>query len=423
MSPSSLAGSSSLARPHRWRGARILMSLGLLALSFSGCVAATPSIQPTPTATVTPCTTWRVIPSPNERAGSNLSAVSALSSTSAWAVGSSWDKGSAIPAGHSLIEQWDGSAWRIVPSQGNFLLSGVAAVSPTDVWAVGAKHTTLSGGGVIEQTLVEHWNGGAWSVVSSPSPGIAGSWLSGVAALSASDVWAVGSQSGSDGNLPLIEHWNGATWQVVAGPTLSGAVYTSLNSVARIPGTNQLWAVGTWSSGSLSTPGGPNSTALIERWDGHAWSLVAPGTVPTGAIMVDLRGVAALSPTDAWVVGTWMTNSSQENLIEHWNGATWQIVANPASTASGKPWLVNVAATGANNVRAVGYYPAGNPEMIRPVIAQWNGSSWSLDANIASIVSGGQLSAITADGAGAYWAVGGIPNQALTNTTLTLRCP
>ena len=40
-------------------------------------------------------------------------------------------------------------------------LAGVAALGPNNVWAVG---TTITG------TLVEHWNGAAWSVVPSPSP-------------------------------------------------------------------------------------------------------------------------------------------------------------------------------------------------------------------------------------------------------------
>ena len=59
--------------------------------------------------------------------------------------------------------------WKLVASQspGNDSneLDGVAADSASDVWAVGNYQTN----GVV-QTLVEHWNGSAWSVVASPNP-------------------------------------------------------------------------------------------------------------------------------------------------------------------------------------------------------------------------------------------------------------
>src|SRR5206468_9107024 len=67
-------------------------------------------------------------------------------------------------------------------------LRGVAAVSANDVWAVG----DYSNGTGHQQTLVEHWNGTAWSVVPSPNVGTGHNVLNGVAAVSANDVWAVG---------------------------------------------------------------------------------------------------------------------------------------------------------------------------------------------------------------------------------------
>src|SRR5690349_552473 len=41
--------------------------------------------------------------------------------------------------------------------------NGIAAISPTDVWAVGS-----SSNNGFDQTLIEHWNGSAWVVVTSP---------------------------------------------------------------------------------------------------------------------------------------------------------------------------------------------------------------------------------------------------------------
>jgi hypothetical protein len=88
-------------------------------------------------------------------------------------------------------------------------LSGVAAVSGTNAWAVGA---TYSSGGTDAKALVLHWNGRAWSQV--PSPGPKGSALSGVIAVSATDAWAVGriSSDGGDKSKTFVLHWNGKSW-------------------------------------------------------------------------------------------------------------------------------------------------------------------------------------------------------------------
>src|SRR5579859_6470269 len=69
------------------------------------------------------------------------------------------------------------------------LLNGIAAISASDVWAVGGS--TLPGSNV-GQTLTEHWNGKHWNVVPSPNEGTASNQLSSVAAISTNDVWAVG---------------------------------------------------------------------------------------------------------------------------------------------------------------------------------------------------------------------------------------
>ena len=96
------------------------------------------------------------------------------------------------PTGQCQVAQ--AASWKVVsspsPGPGAFdLLNGVAAVSTNDVWAVGIN----SGGeGSTAQTLIEHWNGKSWQVVSSPSPATDNS-LNGVAAVSATNIWAVGS--------------------------------------------------------------------------------------------------------------------------------------------------------------------------------------------------------------------------------------
>src|SRR6266568_5986635 len=101
--------------------------------------------------------------------------------------------------------------WSVVPSPNPNVvpsgLSGVAAVSANDVWAVGTSGSQISGG----QTLIEHWNGAHWQIVKSPSPASSSDSLSGVAAVSASDVWAAGYTFNSSSIQTLVEHWNGTS--------------------------------------------------------------------------------------------------------------------------------------------------------------------------------------------------------------------
>jgi hypothetical protein len=68
----------------------------------------------------------------------------------------------------------------------------VAAVSASDVWAVGDYNNAASTSSGSEQTLTEHWDGTSWHAVPSPNPGSFSNILIGVAAVPARDAWAVG---------------------------------------------------------------------------------------------------------------------------------------------------------------------------------------------------------------------------------------
>ena len=102
---------------------------------------------------------------------SQLSAVAVTSAANAWAVGLT------VRPGHlqSLIEHWNGSAWTVMASPAQGMLTGVAATSASNAWAVG---TTGSG-----KALILRWNGKAWKQVPCPAPAHSG--LNGVAATSA----------------------------------------------------------------------------------------------------------------------------------------------------------------------------------------------------------------------------------------------
>lgn len=95
-------------------------------------------------------------------------------------------------------------------------LAGVAAVSATDVWAVGYYYNSSSQA----VTLIEHWNGTSWSVVKSPNIGSGANDLYSVAATSATGVRAVGGYyyNSKKEFLTLTERWNGTKWSVVKSP-------------------------------------------------------------------------------------------------------------------------------------------------------------------------------------------------------------
>jgi hypothetical protein len=122
-----------------------------------------------------------------------------------------WATGGA-EAGGPLVEHWDGTRWHRVPTPAragrDAQLGGIGALSAHDVWAVGSVGQMPK-----QRMLVEHWDGVRWRVV--PTPKATGSFLTGVAAVSAQDVWTVGHVGQPPNYRRLVEHWDGVRWRVV----------------------------------------------------------------------------------------------------------------------------------------------------------------------------------------------------------------
>ena len=335
---------------------------------------------------------WGVVPSPNRSSVDGLSAVAKVSSKDVWAVG-----GDQFAGSRTLIEHWNGMQWSIVksPNPGTIYdrLNGITAISSTNIWAVGYAVSS----GRVAQTLIEHWNGVQWSVVKSPSPGTVENSLSGVAAISSRDVWAVGMTT-SASEQPLVEHWNGIQWSVVTSPRLS-SLNNLLFSVTAVS-ARDVWAVG-----SRNTFG----QALIEHWNGGRWSVV---TSPNpGAVENALFGVTAISAHDVWAVGYTTSNRSRQTLVEHWNGSHWQVVTSPGfGSMVSSFWAVG--AISARNVWAVGDVASGGVGF-HTLTAQWNGSRWvvvkSPDPGTVNALDG-----VAIISACDVWAVGATGNTTLT---------
>jgi len=346
------------------------------------------------------CQTWTGGPPPIPGSVvSELSGVAVLPPCNAWAVGFS--------AGHGpdqvLIEHWDGTNWATQRGQnpgraGNRLLA-VSAVAVSDVWAVGRTGDGGDGGG--DRGLIEHWNGTAWSVSPFTPPGRE-SELRGVAAVSARDVWAVGTFSDGHRDRALIEHWNGTRWAQVPVPGPVAASDASALSAVSATGRREAWAVG-------RTGGGRNGRTLALHWNGARWCLVpspSPGTSNR------LAAVAIVPGGGAWAVGQQSAGGTSQILILRWTGLRWLPMpspeAGPAGPASASE-LLSVTATSPFSAWAVGdgmrHTASGAKDST--VILRWDGRSWK---PVSSPQPGDGhdrvLAAVAAASAGDVWAVG-----------------
>jgi hypothetical protein len=301
---------------------------------------------------------WSIVPSPSVGNSNNvLNGVGVVSANDVWAVGLYNSDG--IHPGLTLTEHWNGTSWTIVsspsPTDFNFM-NAVAGISANDVWAVGDYENNKG----IYKTLTEHWDGTSWSIIPSPSRGDFDS-LQSLAAISANNVWVVGSYYNTrrQQTQTLIEHWDGTSWSIVSSPNVGkGEVHDNyLVGVAAVSGNaSDIWAVGKYYN-----PGTPHGYhTLVEHWDGSSWRVVKspdPGGMGGNPI---LYAVAAVSASDVWAVGYFINpNAAYLTLIVHWDGSNWSVVPSPSpgGEANGDASvLYGVAAASAHDVQAVGYY-------------------------------------------------------------------
>ena len=103
-------------------------------------------------------------------------------------------------------------------------------------------------------TLILHWDGASWSVVPSPNVGSLGNHLEGVAAVSADDVWAVGTRfkliDGIFVPVPLVLHWDGSVWSVVPAPGRGTPRNGVLGGVLAV-GPHEVWSAGSYALNPL----------------------------------------------------------------------------------------------------------------------------------------------------------------------------
>jgi hypothetical protein len=213
--------------------------------------------------------------------------------------------GAPPPAGdNTFFEHFNGTSWQAVPGPaGNFSadpveVTALAALSPTDVWAVGTQNSEGSGEpGTLN--MAAQWNGKVWTVVPTPNLGNSVSQSdepTGITAISADDVWASGVE------------FTGCQAAATAGsrtPVLPLALRLRPGGLRRLTGA----------TGQCLVP-------YVLHWDGTTWSLIT--TPDPGAFGAALEGIP---------LGT---------LTEHFNGTSWSVVTSPdpakPAPTSCSPW-------------------------------------------------------------------------------------
>ena len=336
-----------------------------------------------------------------------------------WAVGIALGNlaGPGPSSANPLMEAWNGTTWTLVslplPGGEGGGLFNATCVNGSDCWAVGA--VVASGTGNPTGTLVEHWDGTAWSVVPSPTPsgpGVVGAVLSGVSCASASSCMAVGNTTDTGGNnlSDVAEQWNGSSWTIVPTPT-TGQAFDQLISVQCLSTAN-CWAVGNAGPAAQMSnflpifPGAVGDQGLIEHWDGSAWSIVPSVSepAPSGGY---LSGIECVGATDCWASGAStdpVSGNASGILMEHWDGTSWSDASAsvPGSTAPGM--LAEMSCLSAASCWAVGstgsFNNGGSGAQPQSLVEYWNGSSWSVQPspNVTALSFLNSVSCVTSVG-------------------------
>ena len=270
-------------------------------------------------------------------------------------------------------------------------LTGVAAVSANNVWAVG--------GTTDHRTLVEHWTGAAWHVVTAPHPSPY-SVLFSVSAGSGA-VWAVGfyDPHGTDNLRGLAERWNGSSWIQVRIPASLGV--SSLNAVHVFSDTN------VWAGGSAS-----DHHILLHYSNGH-WTRIADVAF-SGQVGDRIDGIAAGSPSQVFAIGDVDNQNDSHGLLEREvTSSNWQDIAEPSGQFSA---LEGVSASAAGNVWAVGAVSTASSS--HPIAMHWNGAH-AASISFPSSSDDHGFGAIVAISPTNVWAVGS-RSSSVTGATDTL---
>jgi hypothetical protein len=149
---------------------------------------------------------------------------------------------------------------------------------------------------------------------------------------------------------------------------------------------------------------------LVERWTGGGWKAVGtPFKSP--AIASSLVAVSCATAKSCVAVGNARASAKSPSvpLIARWNGGTWSFVTGPRPKGATGTYLHGVSCPSPTSCVAVGNYSSSRT-LGAPLALRWNGRQWSL----ATLPRPGKAAATTLNGvsctgsgkAAVCWAVG-----------------
>ena len=417
--------------------------------------------------------TWHTVPLAEPGGTLNLVSVSCASETFCLAVGIDTPAGSGIgTSAPGVTEVWNGSAWSIIAnpeSSGNHpWLAGVSCPTTTSCFMVGRDATV---GGFVDSWNGTSWTqavaeqdvsfesiscssttssatvgggssnsltsmvlaGGTWTPEAAPDPGAYGS-LTAVSCASSTFCMAVGSDEVDNVGYGtgLTENWDGESWQVVPSPNypdddlgpgfLGGGILLGVSCAS----AQACVAVGYSDAGGVNSQGlGYPGLALVETWDGIAWSLTpTPAPVePVGVVgQVQLAGASCLpdaGDAQCVVVGTQGSNNdggytafvertaaavgsldatSTQVQTDGQGDATATVTTPASSEVSGAFRALDVAPIGSSPTGGVTFFANGVPANCRPALLDAGHASCSLGTGTTGPITAVYTGDTTYDG-------------------------
>jgi hypothetical protein len=258
-----------------------------------------------------------------------------------------------------------------VNTSGSF--SEIAAISKTNIWAVGDRWDKK--GNTIYRPFIRHFTGTGWKTVTIPgSPKFQSDHVS---ASAANNVWVFGLTRSSVAST-VAYRYDGSHWHKIPVPAetfLQGAVTL---------GPRNVWAFG--DSGTISAPG-CNVSAPVFHWNGSRWR----GYDVANCNLMG-QSISASARNNVWIAGLVWRRSVEQAAAYRWNGTGWHNAGMPRVVPADSP---SVAAFSPSNVW-IGWDTATTSR-----VTHWDGHRWhtmttpgDVDANTSNVVP---------DGQGGYW--------------------
>jgi hypothetical protein len=294
-------------------------------------------------------------PTPAGAVSSHLSAVRCTSSANCIAVGQYSTKART----KTLALWWTKGRWQLMTTP-----NPVAAVSRlSGVWCTNATSCIAVGGSVggpgnssNEFSLAEHWDGTKWTIVSTPNvAGAIDTTLAGIVCAAPTDCFAVGYSHTTLLTSTLVERWDGSAWSIVASPNPPNSA------------DNELAAVSCYASTRCTAVGRSDHGTLVQRWNGRAWSLVHSPN-PTGSTGAALGGVSCSSTARCFAAGVWFQTNVQRRLVERLTPTQNSVVRVPLPARAKRSSLSAISCSSERFCFAVGDYHRGpnrRPLLIR----------------------------------------------------------